>query len=268
MTPLYRAFETDDIEEFLSLALPPAWKGVASRILESGVTLAASGGPWCPGWTPVPLTLRGEGEDLQTRVTRSVMYRVHDCLHNLWPQPHPQRTEAGRIAYKRIQMAGEVAVLTLTEFGYGEWLFDTYPQLRPVVAPRVAVGLRKGLFRHLSLEQIAHRIADILHMGKEYAWARDNPEVQSWLDYYGPMLAADRALVDRCWAAIHAHDWQPPADAPSARTGMELTGRETTAWMVQDFDHLVRSHAAPDWGLVRLNRARRADIQLPGQWGS
>lgn len=268
MTPILRAFETDDIEAFLSLALPPSWKGVASRILESGGTMRAEPGPWCPGWTPVPLTLRGEGEDRPTQVARSVMYRVHDCLHNLWPQPHPSRTEEGRVAYKRVQMAGEVAVLTLTEFAYGQWLFDTYPELRDAIGPRVAVGLRKGLFRHLTLEQIAHRIADILHMGKEYAWARENPEVRAWVEYYGPMLAADRALVDRCWEAIDKGGWQPPADAPSARTGMGLTGRETTAWMVQDFHHLIRSDAEPDWGLVQLNRARRASIQLPGSWGS
>ena len=145
MTPLHRAFETDDIEEFLSLALPPAWKGVASRILESGVTMSAAEGPWCPGWTPVPLTVRGEGEDLETRVTRSVMYRVHDCLHNLWPQPHPLRTEEGRVAYKRIQMAGEVAVLTLTEFGYGEWVFETYLELREDGEPFIETYRRVGM---------------------------------------------------------------------------------------------------------------------------
>lgn len=268
MEAILRAFESTDIEEFLALALPPAWKGVASRILESGATLSPPGGPWCPGWTTVPLTLRGDGEDAQTRAVRSVMYRVHDCLHNLWPQPRPLRSEKGRVAYKRVQMAGEVAVLTITEFSYGEWLFDTFPPLQRVIEPRVAVGLRKGLFRHLSLEQIAHRINDILHMGKDYAWAREDTDVRAWVEYYGPMLAADRALIDRCWLAINAHDWSPPDNAPSARTGMGLTGRETTSWMVRDFEHHVRSDADPDWGLVRLNRARRAEIQLPGEWGS
>jgi hypothetical protein len=266
MHPIERAFETDDIEVFIAHALPPAWTGVAARILESGVTLTATPGPWCPGWTPVPLTLRGQGEDRWTQITRSVMYRVHDCLHNLWPQPHP--TADGRRAYKRIQLAGEVAVLTITEFAYGEWLWDTFPVLRRVVEPRVAVGLRKGLFRHLTLEQIAHRAADILHMGKDYAWARESPEVQSWVDYYRPMLAADRAMADRCWAAIERTGWQPPPDAPNTRIGPDFTGRETTAWMIQDFEHHIRSHAAPDWGLVRLNRARRAGILLPEDWDS
>src|SRR6185295_8543805 len=88
------AFETRDIERFLSLMFPASWDGVAARIIESGVEMSTELCPWAPRWSFIPPTERKGKTDLEKHV-KSCMFRVHDCLHQLWglPTPSPTFTE-------------------------------------------------------------------------------------------------------------------------------------------------------------------------------
>ncbi len=264
------ASDTFDIEAFTERVLPPAWGGVRARILESGATLSAEPCAWAPRWTPVPPTLRIGRCDDESRM-RSIIFRVHDCLHQLWGLPHPGDLESGDYArdYKKAQMCGEIVVLTLTEFVYAKWLHQSFPELRAWIDGRCAVPMTEGVLRGKSTLQIAHRVDELLHKGWTARWAREDPASAAWAEYYRPMLQRDRVAIDGCWAAMKAEpNWIRTGlrGAPHARFASSLTGLELTSWMVTDFEQILCTEASPDRALVEWNRDRRSRIVLPAGW--
>ncbi len=262
--------ELTDIEAFTQAALPPEWAGIRARILETGATMSPTPCAWAPRWTAIPPTLRIGRTDDETRM-RSVIYRVHDCLHQLWGLPHPTDLESDDEFrdYKKAQMCGEIVVLTLCEFVYVKWLHERFPELRAFIDGRCAVPMTHNVMRGKSTLQIALRVEELLHKRWVARWAREDPETMAWVTYYTPMLQRDRDMVDRCWAAMKA---EPEfiatglAGAPKARFASSLTSLELTCWMVADFEHCLSTSAEPDEALVRWNRERRARIRLPSGW--
>ncbi len=264
------AYECTQIEPFLARALPEHWAPIGARILETGVGLAAGPCKWAPRWSPVPPTRRIGRCDDETRM-RSIIYRTHDCLHQLWGLPHPGdlHSAADKAYYKRAVMAGEIAVLTLCEFVLCDWLHERFAELRPWIDGRCAVPMRRGPLRGKTITQIALRLDELLHHGRRGRWVQADAQATAFADYYIPMLAEDRRLVDECWAAMHADPaWPNPAldGAPRARFGDTLNGAELTCWMIADFEHLLSTTPEPDMALVRFNRSRRAGIRLPETW--
>lgn len=264
------ASEVLDIEAFTEQVLPPDWGGVRARILESGATMSEVPCAWAPRWTPVPPTQRIGRCDDESRM-RSIIFRVHDCLHQLWGLPHPGdlELEADARDYKKAQMCGEIVVLTLTEFVYVRWLHERFPELRAWIDGRCAVPMTRGVLRGKSTLQIAHRVDELLHKGWTARWAREDAHTKAWAEYYRPMLQRDRDMVDRCWAAMKADPgWIRTglAGAPHARFESSLTGLELTTWMVTDFEQILSTAASPDRALVQWNRERRAKIALPAGW--
>jgi hypothetical protein len=274
---LLQAAATRDLPTFLRLAFPPEWAGIAARIVETGAELADGPCPWAPRWSKIPPTVRRGADDLETAV-KSVIYRVHDCLHQLWGLPHPGAfTDDDASYYKRAQMCGEVAVLTLTELVYCDGLRRRFPALEPMIrrrnatplldGPRLPLQGRSGPLAGKSVEQIAMRLDDLLHKQRRPRWVREDPVAMAFCDDYVPMLAEDRRQIDCNWAAMRAAGWTPE-DAPKARFGRSLDGLELTVWMIRDFEHLLSSSTDVDQALAAFNRERRARIVLPPGWAS
>lgn len=264
---LERAAATRDLETFLALAFPPEWAGIAARIVETGAVFADAPCKWAPRWSMIPPTVRVGGTPLET-AAKSVIYRVHDCLHQLWGLPHPGNfDEDARYYYKRAQMCGEVAVLTLTEFVYCDTLRRRLPELADAIRRRNAVPLLDGPLAGRSVEQIAMRLDDLLHKQRRPQWVREHPVALAFVDDYVPMLEEDRRQIDANWAAMKAAGWTPDG-APKARFGPMLDGLELTVWMIADFHHLLSSSPDVDQALAAFNRERRANIRLPEGWVS
>ncbi|MBN8612814.1 MAG: hypothetical protein J0L92_19620 [Deltaproteobacteria bacterium] len=264
------AYDILDIEDFTRRVLPPAWAGIRARILETGATMSATPCRWAPRWTQIPPTVRVGRTDDESRM-RSIIYRVHDCLHQLWGLPHPGDldSEEDFRDYKKAQMCGEIVVLTLCEFVYVKWLHESFPELRAWIDGRCAVPMTQSVMRGKSTLQIALRVEELLHKRWIARWARDDAATMAWVEYYTPMLEADRGMVDRCWAAMKAEpEWIRAGlvGAPKARFDRALTSLELTCWMVADFEHNLSTSPEPDRALLEWNRARRAAIALPSGW--
>jgi hypothetical protein len=264
------AYDVLDIDEFTRWVFPPAWAAIRARILETGATMSPTRCAWAPRWTPISPTVRIGRCDDESRM-RSIMFRVHDCLHQLWGLPHPgaRDSEDDRRDYKKAQMCGEIVVLTLCEFVYGRWLHDSFPELRAWIDGRCAVPMAKNVMRGKSTLQITLRIEELLHKRWVARWAREDAETMAWINYYTPMLQHDRDMIDRCWEAMQAEpEWIRTglAGAPKARFDCALSSLELTCWMVADFEHNLATSAEPDRALVEWNRARRAKIRLPAGW--
>lgn len=202
---------------------------------------------------------------------RSIIYRVHDCLHQLWGLPHPGDLESAddHDYYKRAQMCGEVAVLTLCEFVYARWLYETFPELGPWIEGRCAVLMLRNALRGKSATQIAMRLDEFLHKQRVPRWVREDEHASAFARYYTPMLQRDREMVDQCWAAMKAEPGWVVSNldgAPKARFADTLNGLELTCWMIADFEHQLSTSPDPDWALVHWNRQRRATIELPRAW--
>ncbi len=267
---LLEAYEIFEIEEFLARVLPPQWAGIRARILETGATMSTTACPWAPRWSPVPPTRRVGTCDDESRM-RSIIFRVHDCLHQLWGLPHPGDLESADDFhyYKRAQMCGEVAVLTLCEFVYVEWLYERFAELGPWIEGRCAVLMLRKALAGKTTTQVALRLDEFLHQKRRPRWVQQDEHARAFADYYTPMLQRDREAIDRCWAAMKAEPgWveRTLARAPKARFADTLNGVELTCWMIADFEHQLSTTPQPDWALVHWNRERRAAIRLPRSW--
>jgi len=263
------ASQTQDIEEFMQFVFPSAWKGIAARILETGATFADGMCKWAPRWSKIPQTKR-RGENKVEDAFKSIIFRVHDCIHQLWGLPHPTNFSEDEFHYyKRTQMCGEVAVLTLTEFLFVSHLFSSYPRQRDLLWNRNALPLmgKDGPLAGKSTVQVAMRLDDLLHKKSRPKWVRDNKHAIAFVDDYVPMLEKDREQIDHNWAAMQAANWFP-TNAPKARFGRHLDGLELTIWMIEDFLHLMSTDPTVDTALMEFNRERRSKIVLPQGWDS
>ncbi|MCH9682936.1 MAG: hypothetical protein K0V04_15980 [Deltaproteobacteria bacterium] len=267
---LLEAYDIFEIDQFLDRVFPPQWAGIAARILETGATMSPTPCLWAPRWTPVPPTQRIGRCDDESRM-RSIIFRVHDCLHQLWGLPHPGDLESADDFryYKRAQMCGEIAVLTLCEFVYVDWLYQSFPELSAWIEGRCAVLMLRKALRGKSTTQVALRLDEFLHKNHVSRWVREDEHARAFAEYYTPMLQKDRDAIDQCWAAMKAEPgWveRALAAAPKARFADTLSGLELTCWMIADFEHLLSTTPEPDWALAHWNRERRATIELPRGW--
>lgn len=269
MQNIIQASQTSDIEKFLALAFPPEWDGIAARILETGATFSEGKCLWAPRWSKIPFTQK-KGNSFEEAAYKSVIYRVHDCLHQLWGLPHPlDFTREEFYYYKRAQMCGEVAVLTLTEFVYAKYLYDTCNDsiLKEFLWNRNALPLLEDPLKGKSILQIGMRLDDLLHKKSVPAWVRQNKYAINFIDDYVPMLESDRQQIDHNWEVMKENKWLPN-DAPNVRYGRHLDGLELTIWMLEDFYHLQSTDGSEDRALIDFNRTRREKLILPKGWVS
>lgn len=261
------AYETRDIEDFLKLTFPPTWQGLAARIIESGATFSKYPTPWAPKWSKIPPTIR-KGSSVLESYIKTIMFRVHDCIHQLWGLPIPSSnfSEDDFYLYKRAQMCGEVVVLTLTEFIYGNYLYENYNDIKPFLIKRNAIPMLNGPLHGKTPLQIALRMDDLLHKKRRPKWVRDCSAAIAFVDDYVPMLEYDRRDIDYNWGLMKSANWIPTS-APNARYNINLDGLELTTWMINDFYHLMDTDPIVDVNLMNFNRERREKIVLPVNWG-
>lgn len=260
------AAETEDLETFLRLVFPPTWGGIIRMIVESGAWMAPSPIAWAPRWSAIPMVVK-KGRTPEIAAVKSVLYRTHDALHQLWGLPIPHTySEDEYYLYKRAQMCGEVAVLCISEMLLGEWIANQCPSVREYIETRRAVPMRRNLFAHLSLREIGARMDGVLHRHLRPRWLRENKDASAFADYYVPMLEWDRREVDHNWTLLRSA--QLDLDfAPTTRYSAKLDGQELTVWMLEDFEHLLRTGDEIDRHLARFNFERRQKIRLPQGWG-
>lgn len=262
------AFHTKDIEVFLRLLFPQHWQGAAARIIESGAEFADYLCPWAPRWSKIPPTIRRGKNELDTAI-KSCIFRVHDCIHQLWglPLPSERLDDSDFYLLKRAQMCGEVAVLTLTEFDFCNYLYTNYPETRELIWSRNAIPMLHGPLHGKNTLQIALRLDDLLHKKSRPKWVRDTIEATSFVNDYVPMLQTDRDNIDNNFKLMRLNNWRP-TNAPNARYNGNLDGLELTTWMINDFFHQCDTDAVIDTALGQFNRNRRDGIKIPDGWNS
>ena len=261
------AFYCRDVEKFMQLLFPKSWGGVIARIVETGVTFSDRMCPWAPRWSKIPPTMRKGKTELNTHV-KSCIFRVHDCFHQLFgiPVPSSSFTEEEFYLYKRAQMCGEVAVLTLTEFVFCKYLYDTYPEVKELMKSRNAMLMLEGPLLGKTTLEIALRMDDLLHKKSIPKWVRDHEPSAAFVADYVPMLETDRKDIDHNWNLMKTVGWTPGVEAPHVRFSKDLDGLELTSWMINDFYHLMATDTTVDESLRKFNEARRSKIILPQGW--
>jgi len=262
------AFYARNLPDFLRFALPNEWGGVKRAILESGAWMTTRKVKWAPRWSGIHMTLKtGDSEDIVA--VKSVLYRAHDCLHQLWGLPLPGQNDDDFYEYKRSQMCGEVAVLYLVEFVLAQYYWDHIPEVRPYLEKRCAMHMNRTVFKGKRPEEIAARLDGILHRHHRPRWVRNDPKCSAFADYYVPMFEEDRGTCDHNWALLQ-EDVRAcrsvSLNAPITRYDRKLDGLELTQWMVRDFHHLLRSGSTVDTRVQEMNRKRRSQIVLPEDW--
>ncbi len=265
--PLVQASTETDIVKFLNLVFPAEWKPLAARIIESGAEFDTQMCKWAPRWSKIPFTVK-KGENELEVALKTVMYRVHDCIHQLWGLPVPTDSSFDWrqfYQFKRAQMCGEVAVLILTEFLYGKYLYDTYPELAPYIEKRNAIQMYQEPLKGKSPQEIAARLDGILHKKIQPLWLREHAPSQRFYDDYMPMLEADRVAIDDNWQAMKDEKWLPEG-LPNSRYSENLDGLELTLWLIDDFLHIMSTDEHIDYALTDFNRKRRESIILPKNW--
>lgn len=264
-------FYTADIEQFIFNVLPCSWNGIAARIVESGAEFTTHPVKWAPRWSKIPMTIRAGATPFETHV-KSCIYRIHDCIHQLWGLPTPTNlfTEEDRYNFKRAGMCGEVAVLTLTEFVFVRELFELYPHMQEILNKRKALKiLREGGLEGKTPLEIALRLDGLLHKKIRPFWVRMSKSATDFCDDYVPMLEADRVSLDHHWDALKEDSYTSKYNldsAPNSRYSNNLDGLELTTWMIEDFFHLKQTDDAIDRALQEFNRERRSLIVLPENW--
>lgn len=265
------AFKTRNIEEFLELVFPPTWKGLAARIIETGVTFSNDMCAWAPRWSKIPPTVRFGESDYETCV-KSCIYRVHDCLHQLWgcPMPSEKMDSNDFFEFKRATMCGEVAVLTLTEFAFADYWYnnESYSNnhlIKNILWKRNALPMFYGPLIGKSILQVAQRLDELLHKGTFPRWVRQFKPAIDFDDDYVPMLEQDRMNINHNWGLMTELDWRP-IGIPNQRYSPNLDGLELTQWMINDFYHLMDTDKVVDEALRDFNRQRREGIVLPVGW--
>lgn len=261
------AAETKDVKRFLELIFPEEWQPVASRIVESGVEFADGMCDWAPRWSKIPFTVK-KGHSVLEASLKSCLFRVHDCIHQLWGLPIPSKdfTEDDFFLFKRAQMCGEVAVLTISEFILASHLYEKYPVTRDLLDKRCAISMLNSPLKGKSPIDIAMRLDDVLHKKNRPKWLRDHEDSIKFADYYVPMLEADRVGIDHNWECMKREQWIP-TQAPNTRYSSNLDGLELTIWMVTDFFHQMKTDTKIDYALAEFNRERRSKIIFPTGWG-
>ena len=263
-----KASNSFDTKEFLDLIFPEEWAPITARIVESGVEMSTGMNHWYPRLSPISNTQK-KGRDIYEASLKTCLFKVHDFIHQLWglPLPSPDFTEDDFYVYKRSQMCGEVAAITISEFIFGKFVYDNYEPLRPYLIKRSAIPIMEGPFKNKTLLEIGMRMDAILHKKVRPRWLREHKESTVFADYYVPMFEADRRGIDNNWLAMKRAKWIPTM-APNSRYSPEMDGLETTLWMLSDFQHLLRTDDKIDYGLAEFNANRRRNIVFPEGWGN
>lgn len=264
-----KAAKATSLREFLFEVFPDEWAPIAARIVESGAEFGHTD-KFAPRWSSIPFTVRESkrGNEMETHL-KTVIFRVHDCIHQLWGLPIPKCfDDDAKYMFKRMWMCAEVATLTITEFVYCQWLYDTQDHLKQLLEERNTLLFKATTeLRSKTPVQLAARLDQLLHKKIRPKWARENKHAVVFLDDYVPMLEQDRSNIDYNWKLLcQQSDKSYLEKIPNQRYNSNLDGLELTQWMVTDFYHQLNTDSDIDEQLAEFNKARRTNVNLPETW--
>ena len=262
-----KAYNSTDLKEFMELVFPKKWTPLIARIIESGATYKEND-KFAPRWSTIPFTERKGKADIESQL-KSIIFRVHDCLHQLWGLSTPDTFDNDEFYnFKRMWMCAEIAVLTITEFFFCQWLYDTQPHLREILEARNTLLFKAtSPLRNKDMQSTAARLDELLHKKTIPKWVRDNPHGMIFIEDFVPMLEQDRTKIDCNWALLKQQDNKDYLkDLSNQRYSKDLDGLELTVWMIKDFEHLLNTGDEIDIGLAKFNANRRDNINLPDLW--
>lgn len=266
-----KAFKTTNLEEFLIEVFPDEWYPIIARIIESGAEYGDTD-KFTPRWTAIPFTIRNSKRNIEKETfLKSIIFRVHDCIHQLWGIPIPKVfDENNKYIFKRAWMCAEVATLTMTEFVYCEWLYNTQEHLKEMLEHRNTLLFKNTTeLKNKSPVQIAARLDQLLHKKILPKWVRDNNYAQNFVNDYVSMLTQDRLNIDHNWKLLtEQKNKEYLKYLPNQRYNFDLDGLELTQWMIIDFYHHLNSDGCIDEQLTDFNRQRRKNVDLPDTWNN
>jgi len=187
------------------LWVEPKWRSLFHAILNSGVRFTTSPKvKWLAGYSNVPLTVKSDP-------VKEHFYIMHDLFHQLFPvQCTGSYEEKDRVMFKRSSMAGEVAVLYLTEFMYARDLAAAKPEWAGRIHDRLSLPMMDNFEDHWKKDYRMMSILDnLIYEEVRYPYLRGYPSVEKWLAHYWHMLAMDRHFLDVNWEILKEHNWQP-----------------------------------------------------------
>lgn len=265
-----KAYNSTNLKDFLFEVFPDEWSPIVARIIESGAEYNKSEDKFAPRWSSIPLTIRKSKRDIKEETyLKSIIFRVHDCIHQLWGLPIPKAfNEDNKYIFKRMWMCAEVATLTITEFIYCKWLYDTQDSLREMLEFRNTLLFRETTeLKYKTPIQLAARLDQLLHKKIRPKWIRDNKYAMIFVDDYVPMLEQDRINIDHNWKLLcEQKDKKYLKILPNQRYSSKLDGLELTQWMVSDFYHQLDTDSDIDEQLAEFNKERRKKVTLPDTW--
>ena len=265
--PVYNAFHSENLYDFMDSLFPYNWGGVKARIIETGVKLSKVPQPWLIGVSDINLTVKSGNTYIQTLV-RSCLFTAHDCFHNLWGLPFIDNFSKNSLnIFKKAQMSGEVAVLCVTEFILAKQLQKKHPELTYIIGQRNAVPMISNgeVLYQLSPRDLAGRLDEILHAKMNQLWVRESKTASAFFDDYVPMLQRDRDNIDENWDIMKRENFIPNG-LPNVRYSKNMSGSQLTQWMIDDFMHLRSSDEHIDYDLAEFNHKRRAAMKVPSDW--
>lgn len=268
---LKKAATTTDLKEFIFETFPEEWKPIAARIIESGAEYRETD-KFAPRWSPIPFTIRESKRGIpEETYLKTIIFRVHDCIHQLWGLPIPKDfSEDSRNMFKRMWMCAEIATLTITEFIYCQWLYDTQFRLKEMLEFRNTLLFKNTTaLKYKTPTQLAARLDQLLHKQIQPKWVRENKHAMEFVQDYVPMLEQDRRNIDHNWNLLCAqNDKSYLKKLPNQRYNENLDGLELTQWMIADFYHLLNTDAEIDEELAEFNKLRRRNVNLPETWNT
>jgi hypothetical protein len=272
---LKKAFFAETAHEFLLEVFPKKWWSIAARIVETGAefstTMDVNG--FAPGWSFIPRTVRySKSGNIEETYFKSMIFRVHDFLHQLWGLPIPKNfdDDKEREFFKRMWMCAEMSVLTVVEFYYCQWLFDTQPHLRQfLIARNTLLFKRTTELCNKTMEQTALRLDGLLHKKTQPRWVTENQHGVEFIRDFVEMLAYDRVNIDHNWNLLKSQKDKTYLNNLANQTYSEyLDGVELTSWMIKYFELLLDTSIRIDGGLQRFNLERRKNVKLPSNWNN
>jgi len=266
---LKKAYYSTDLREFLEEVFPEEWAPIVARIIETGAEFRETE-KFAPRWSSIPFTNRisKRGKDEETWF-KSMIFRVHDSIHQLWGLPIPRKFDENDFYnFKRMWMCAEVAVLTITEFFFCQWMYDTQPHLREFLEHRNTLLFKKTTaLKNKTMAQVAARLDELLHKKTVPKWVRDNKHGMIFVEDFVPMLEQDRVNIDYNWKLLcEQKDKSYLESLPNQRYSEDLDGLELTLWMIADFNHLLNTDSHVDQPLAQFNAERRKNVNLPETW--
>lgn len=177
------AFHTQDVNKFVEIMTPKEWVNLVPVFKSLNLKFEKDCG-WIPGLTNIPLTTRGSDADFPNKVIRSVMFRYHDVLHNLWGQPTEKST------YVDVQIAGEFVVLVLSECWHGKLMYESScAEVKEILECKEAIKLHDSFLVGKTKKQTALELESIFFHGAEFTTTCKY--TNKFINYFRPMLLQD-----------------------------------------------------------------------------